>query len=95
MNFDNIVLVLSSGVVIKLLDIVYDYYKTKKNPLYEAVCALLRDRILHLCEKFIAQGWVSHKQYESLCMLYHCYKALGGNGFIDDEMELVKELERR
>lgn len=90
----NLILVLSSGVVIKLLDIAWDYYKNRKNPLNEAVCSLLRDRILHLCEKYIQNGQITHRQWESLYDLFEKYQKLGGNGFIKDEIETVSELPR-
>lgn len=86
--------VLCSSVLVKLIDVIWDYIKTKKNPLNKAVCALLRDRILFLCEKYIEKGIITHKQFESLMMLYENYKALGGNGFIDEEVEMVTDLPR-
>lgn len=86
--------ILSSAVIVKVLDIWWDYKKNKTNPLNKAVCALLRDRILFLCEKYIEKGTITHKQFESLMSLYENYKALGGNGFIDEEVEMVTSLSR-
>lgn len=87
-----IIALLASPVLVELIRWAKEVFSEKK--LNKAVCALLRDRILHLCEKFIIAQSISHKHFESLYALYLNYKALGGNGFIDEEIELVKELPR-
>lgn len=91
----NLGLILSSCVLVKLLDIAWDWYKNRKDPLKEAVKSLLRDRILHLCEKYIEDGFITHRKWESLYDLFEKYKALGGNGFIQDEINTVSELPRK
>lgn len=87
-----IVALLASPVLVELIRWAKEVFSEKK--LNKAVCALLRDRILHLCEKYLELGEISHKHFESLYALYLNYKALGGNGFIDEELGLVKELPR-
>ena len=86
--------VLGSSLLVKILDIWWDYKKSAKNPLNTAVCSLLRDRIQHCCEAYIDKGSVSHRQYETLFDLFKNYKALGGNGYVDDLMESVGKLQR-
>lgn len=95
-----IVAVLTSSVVVEIIrwirDTVNDHKREqeKEDVLKEAMRVLLRDRILHLCTKYVDAGEVPHKHYESLYDLYKSYKNLNGNGFIDDEMDRVKELPR-
>lgn len=91
---ENLGLILTSGVVIKLLDILWDWYKNRKDPLREAVCSLLRSHILKWSEQYIQNGQITHRQWETLYDLFEKYKKLGGNGFIDEEIETVSELKR-
>lgn len=60
----------------------------KSNPLNNAVQALLRDRIVHLCEKYLSQGSINLQELEVVSELFASYKELGGNGFV---MELVEK----
>lgn len=87
-----IIALLASPVLVELIRWAKEVLSERK--LNKAVCALLRDRILHLCKKYTDAKEISHKEYESLYNLHKSYKALGGNGFIDEEMKLVKELPR-
>ena len=53
----------------------------------------LYGRTIHLCEKYIEQGWVSTDDYENLeRYLYKPYKAMGGNGTAEKLMDQVKKL---
>lgn len=87
-----IVALLASPVLVEIVRWLKEIFSEKK--LNKAVVAMLRDRILHLCEKYIELGNIPHKQWESLYCLYKNYKALGGNGFIDEEIDTVKRLPR-
>ena len=92
--------VLSSSVIVEIIRCIKEHFVEKKrdyqreDSLKQAVCALLRDRILHLRDKYMEQGSISQRHWQSMYMLYENYKNLGGNGFIEEEMELVKELPR-
>ena len=62
----------------------------KKN--YATQCgvkALLRDRIIAKYELYIDKGYIPIYARENINELYKEYKALGGNGVIDD---LINEL---
>ena len=96
MNTTAIVLaILSSPVLVKMIEWIKESLSNKSDPLKDAVCSLMRDRILHLCEKYIEVGEITHRQWESLYDLYEKYKALGGNGFIEEEMDSVSTLPRK
>ena len=51
------------------------------------------DRIIVLCEKYIAQGWISADDFENLHdYLYVPYKKMGGNGTAEKLMADVMKL---
>lgn len=61
--------------------------------LERGVCALLFDRIKHLCECHIARGEISIDDYNDLIRLHTTYhNDLHGNGFLDHLMEAVEQL---
>lgn len=100
MNVAIIIAVLSSSVLVEVIrwvrDSVNEHKKDqeKEDVIKETLKVILRDRILHLCNKYEDAKQIPHKHYESLYDLHESYKNLGGNGFIDDEMEMVKQLPR-
>lgn len=61
--------------------------------LEHGVCALLYDRIKHLCECHISRGEISVDDYNDLIRLHITYhNDLAGNGFLDHLMETVEQL---
>lgn len=58
--------------------------------------AILYDRIKHLAKAYIKRGWVSVEEYEDLKKMHRVYHdSLNGNGFLDDIMKAVYQLEKR
>lgn len=58
--------------------------------------AILYDRIKHLAKAYIKRGWVSVEEYEDLKNMHEVYHdSLSGNGFLDDIMKAVYQLEKR
>ncbi len=53
----------------------------------EALLATLQDRLLYLCEAYIAKGFIEMNQLQSLNRMYSAYTALGGNSFLHDLVE--------
>ena len=64
----------------------------KSTPQSEALLAILRDRLLHLCTKYLAEGNITFKEAESFERLYQAYERLGGNSFISELHEKVRAL---
>lgn len=64
----------------------------KRNPVSTAVQALLRDRLLHLCEKYLAEGEVTLNELQNIAALEEAYKGLGGNSFVGEMVNQVKDL---
>ena len=57
---------------------------------------ILYDRIKHLAKAYIKRGWVSVEEYEDLKNMHKVYHdTLDGNGFLDDIMCEVGQLEKR
>lgn len=53
---------------------------------------MLRDRIIHSCEKHVALGCCPLPVRESLEEMHAAYRALGGNGAIDHIVAEMNEL---
>lgn len=65
----------------------------RKNVNTRMLLGLGHDRIIWLCEKYIAQGWISADDYENLyTYLYLPYEEMGGNGSAKRLMDIVKTL---
>lgn len=58
----------------------------------EAVCALVRDRLVHKYEKCIAAGWCSVEYLADIQGLYDTYTRLGGNGVVPGLMDRIRSL---
>ena len=57
-----------------------------------ALQQLMYDRIKHLCKAHISRGEIASNDLEDLLKMHAAYHKLGGNGFLDELMEAVKEL---
>lgn len=59
---------------------------------------ILYDRIKHLGKSYIARGYVTVEELEDLThmhSIYHDKDKLNGNGFLDELMTAVNQLEKR
>lgn len=59
---------------------------------------ILYDRIKHLGKSYIARGYVTVEELEDLTRMhsvYHDKDKLNGNGFLDELMAAVNQLEKR
>lgn len=66
--------------------------------LFVADRTILYDRIKHLGKSYIARGYVSVEELEDLTNMhkvYHDKDKLNGNGFLDELMATVNQLEKR
>lgn len=57
-----------------------------------AVMLLLYDKYENLASKYIESGAMTLKQAKVISAMYSSYKALGGDGWADELMEIVKDL---
>jgi len=64
----------------------------RNNPLNDAVKALLRDRLIHICSGYLRNGEIRVNDLDTVISLYTSYKELGGNGFVTELVDQVTEL---
>ena len=65
----------------------------KKDANSRMILGLGHHQIKELCEKYIAQGWISSDDYEDLVKyLYEPYHKMGGNGTVKKLMQTVEKL---
>lgn len=57
--------------------------------------SILRDRILYLGKKYVADGFVAVDDLETFYSLHERYHGVGGNGYCDTIVDKVKHLEIR
>lgn len=56
---------------------------------------ILYDRIKSLCKKYITDGKVREEEYKSLKRMWEVYhEQLGGNGYLNGEMDEIEKLEK-
>lgn len=69
------------------------YKMQKKDASHDLLLGLGHDRIIHLCEQYIEQGYITTGQYDNLYKyLYLPYKARGGNGTAEKMIQEVQRL---
>lgn len=72
----------------------YIEQRVRKNDLTKRLLiGLSHDRIVYLAEKYLDRGWITHDEYENLCVfLYQPYIDFGGNGAVKRLMSEVDKL---
>lgn len=69
------------------------YKVQRKDQAHDLLLGLGHDRIVALCEEYIAKGYITVSQYDNLVKyLYIPYKARGGNGTGEKLVNEVKKL---
>lgn len=63
----------------------------KRTAIEDGVLGLLHDKIYYLARKYIAEGNISHSEYDNLSHLWKPYQEMGGNG---TAAKLMKEVEK-
>lgn len=69
--------------------------KDEKSPEKLMLRALAQDRIIHLAEKYIERGNITHDEYENIHYLYGPYSLMHGNCLVGKYMEKVDRLPMR
>lgn len=95
MNTEIILAVIGSSALFSFVEFLITRRDTHKSTLENAILALLRDRLLHLCNKYMNAGEIDIREEESLCKLYEAYTGLGGNSFIGELYNSVMELPKK
>lgn len=71
----------------KLDNINYQLNKTTS-----ALLTMQRNSLLHTCEEFLAKGYATLEQKETVAKQYNSYHELGGDSFITTMVQHVEEL---
>lgn len=91
--------ILGSSAVASLVSGVFSIWNSrqkKENGVEEGVRILLYDRIKHLGISYTERGYVTSDEYEDLVKMHAVYhNSLNGNGFLDDIMNQVRNLQRK
>lgn len=66
--------------------------EARQSAVEKGVQALLRAGIIGLYNKYIEKGYIPIYERENLEHMYDEYKALGGNGVIEDLVEKLRDL---
>lgn len=94
-----IVAIIGSGVLNTLLNYVIsskEKKEEKNSASNKAMRLMMKDRLRFLCMHYIQQGWIYEDELEDIIAMHSCYHdILKGNGFLDTQMEKVKNLEVR
>lgn len=84
MTQEVLIAVISSGALVTILNFAFtllkDLYDRRKG-LRAAMRILLDDRLCHLGEKYLAQGYITIEQLKIFEKMHQSYKSLGGNGY--------------
>lgn len=94
-----IVAIVGSGALSTLISQICNAVErkaAKKSGAQEGIRLVLKDRLRHLCVKYIEQGWIYEDELEDIMAMHACYHdRLNGNGYLDTLMDKVKALEVR
>ncbi len=94
-----IVAILGSGLLSTIINQLCNAANRKaerKEGLMHGLRLVLKDRLRSLCVHYIEQGWIYEDELEDIVMMHSCYHdTLKGNGYLDDLMARVKNLEIR
>lgn len=96
METDVIIAILSSGALSAAISGVFALLRerrTKDNAIGSALRILMYDRIKYLCKAHISRGEIASNDLEDLIKMHAAYHELGGNGFLDEMMAAVNDLE--
>lgn len=94
-----IVAIIGSGVLNTVLNYAISSKEKKEaanDSSEKALRLMMKDRLRFLCMHYISQGWIYEDELEDIMAMHSLYhNELKGNGFLDNQMEKVKNLELR
>ncbi len=95
MNTEILIAIISSGVLVTLLNFILNLIKDwydRKNGLRAAMRILLDDRLCQLGERYLEQGFITQEQLKVFTKMHTAYKNLGGNGYHKTLMAKIESL---
>lgn len=90
-----IIAIVGSQALFSFIQFLIVRHDAKRSAADTAILAILRDRLLHLCNKYLEAGVIDIYEEESFSKLYEAYTKLGGNSFIKELRDKVVNLPRK
>lgn len=90
-----VVAIIGSQALFSFVQFLIVRHDSKRSAADAAILAILRDRLLHLCNKYLEAGEIDIYEEESFSKLYEAYTDLGGNSFIKELRDKVINLPRK
>lgn len=94
-----IVAIIGSGILNTILSYFITVRERKRNEdngVQKALRIIMKDRLRTLCVHYIQQGWIYEDELEDLLAMHKCYHDnLKGNGYLDELIDRVRNLEIR
>lgn len=90
-----IIAIVGSQALFSFIQFLIVRHDAKRSAADTAILAILRDRLLHLCNKYLEAGAIDIYEEESFSKLYEAYTNLGGNSFIKELRDKVVNLPRK
>lgn len=94
-----IVAIIGTGVLNTIVNSIISSIAKKKdktNSDNNSLRVIMKTVIRILCKQYVSQGWIYADELEDLIEMHDCYhNDLHGNGYLDELMNRVKNLEIR
>lgn len=94
-----IVAIIGTGIFNTLINYAissHEKKKEKESGVQKASRLLMKTQLRSLCMHYIQQGWIYQDELEDIIAMHGVYHDdLKGNGFLDEMMERVRDLEIR
>lgn len=84
--------IIGSGILTKLIDVVVDIIKNKKNPMKAGIRLCLLKDLTDYGNGLLLKGEVTANELKAFMEGFNAYKALDGDGFADKLKEEVVKL---
>lgn len=92
-----IVAVIGSGILSTIINRIFNYLDKRaesQSGVTHGIRLVLKDRLRFLCTRYIEQGWIYEDELEDIVAMHSCYHdTLKGNGYLDQLMDRVKDLD--
>lgn len=93
------VAIIGSGILNTILNYLIAAHEKKNNKhreIQHSLRLIMKNDLRNLCRHYLQQGWIYEDELEDLIIMHKCYHDdLKGNGYLDEMMRRIKNLEIR
>lgn len=89
--------ILGSGTITSVVTLLLTRYFTKKDKESVETRATMYNLLVNLqneARRIVSVGYISRLEYNQFKDMYKCYKDLGGDGYADELMAQIEEINR-